>query len=366
MQHKPKLDWVNTIFLTLTPVLAIIGSYYHFKIEGPSLTVFVIAIIFYYLTGLSITAGYHRLLSHQSYKAHPLLKFFFLFFGAGAFQNSALKWCRDHRIHHQHCDKKDDPYNIKKGFLHAHIGWVFYQETNTDFSNVRDLSRDPMIRLQDRRIFMIGGFSGIILPIIIGFLIGYPIGGFAIIAMARIVVVHHMTFFINSLCHMIGKENYDGQSTAKDSFWMAFFTFGEGFHNFHHTFQADYRNGIAWYHYDPTKWLIKGLSLFNLAFNLKKVDDATILESKFEAKAQKFNQINLAASGALKKSYQKLKIDFSCNLKRYRQEKLLFQKNSLKLKRKELKVRLNKSRKELLKSFKTWDRFADGATLCPN
>jgi stearoyl-CoA desaturase (delta-9 desaturase) len=114
-------------------------------------------------------------------------------------------------------------------------------------------------------------FSGIIIPTIIGSLIGSTLGGFAFIGLLRIVFVHHCTFFINSLCHIIGTRPYTTKNSARDSFIMAFFSYGEGYHNYHHYFPVDYRNGIKWYHFDPTKWLIKSLSYINLTYDLKSV-----------------------------------------------------------------------------------------------
>ena len=157
----------------------------------------------YLIIGFSITAGYHRLFSHKSYQGSTFVKFIFLVFGAAAFQNSALKWCRDHRLHHQHCDHDEDPYSIKKGFWYAHIGWIFYQEEIDDFSNVKDLKRDPLVVWQDKYIFTIGAIVGIFIPILIGAWMGYPLGGIGLIAFGRIFFLHHMTFFINSLLNSI-------------------------------------------------------------------------------------------------------------------------------------------------------------------
>ena len=98
------LDWNCILFLTLTPIFAIIGTILHLIYEGPNLNLILIALIFYFIAGLSITAGYHRLFSHKSYNAHPFLKILFIIFGASAFQNSVLKWCSAHRVHHQKCD----------------------------------------------------------------------------------------------------------------------------------------------------------------------------------------------------------------------------------------------------------------------
>ena len=107
-----KIDWVNTLFLTLSPLSALFFTYLFFKNNDHYLAQIILAVVFYFATGMSITAGYHRLFSHRAYKANALLKLAYLLFGAGAFQNSALKWSADHRIHHNHVDDELDPYNM--------------------------------------------------------------------------------------------------------------------------------------------------------------------------------------------------------------------------------------------------------------
>src|ERR1700741_3687252 len=106
---KPEIDWVNTIFLTTTPIIAVILSFIYFKTHGFEWTQIALAIVFYFATGIAITAGYHRLLSHRAYSASSFVKFLYLILGAAAFQNSALKWCSDHRVHHRHVDHEKDP-----------------------------------------------------------------------------------------------------------------------------------------------------------------------------------------------------------------------------------------------------------------
>ncbi len=270
---RKELDYTNVLFLTLSPLFAFTLSYYVFKLaHTPSTQLIIFFFLFYFLTGLSITAGYHRLFSHRAYKTNAIIKSIFLFFGAGAFQNSALKWCYDHRIHHTHVDNDKDPYNINKGFFYAHIGWIFYKEKERSIEDYpQDLKNDPIVMFQHKYYLPIAILSGLFVPTLIGFLLGSPLGGFAVIGLLRIVFVHHCTFFINSLCHIIGSRPYTTKNSARDSFIMAFFSYGEGYHNYHHYFPVDYRNGIKWYHFDPTKWLIKSMSLIGLAYDLKSV-----------------------------------------------------------------------------------------------
>lgn len=283
-----KIDWVNTLFLTLTPVAAVILTWAHIRFEGFNPWLIIPFFIMYFLTGLSITAGYHRLFSHKAYKAHPVVRAFYLIFGAGTFENSALKWCSDHRVHHQHCDHDKDPYNIQEGFFHAHMGWIMQMDAEPkDPKYPKDLLNDKLVVLQDKYYLPLAIAIGFGLPLLIGFMMGSPIGGLAIVGFFRVVFVHHMTFFINSLCHIVGTRPYTDTNSARDSFIMAFFSYGEGYHNFHHYFQNDYRNGIRWYDFDPTKWLIKFSEKLGLASDLKKTSDEEILKARLHMESKR-------------------------------------------------------------------------------
>lgn len=265
------LNKTNTVFLLLTPLLAIAGTLIWLKVDGFDWRIMALSLGFYIATGLGITAGYHRLFAHRSYQASWPVKLLLLIFGAAAVQNSALKWCNDHRIHHGKVDTEHDPYNINEGFFYAHMGWILLLEDANEYKYSKDLLKDPMVMFQHKFYLAFVAIFSFALPALLGHLVADSwLGGLFVAGVARIVFVHHCTFFINSLCHVVGTRPYDKMQTARDSWLMALFTYGEGYHNFHHTFQADYRNGIKWYHFDPTKWLIRGLNLLGLTWNLKR------------------------------------------------------------------------------------------------
>jgi stearoyl-CoA desaturase (delta-9 desaturase) len=301
-----KVNWLNTIFLVITPILAVLGLILDWSYFGaPGLLEFVIFILFYYACGLSITVGYHRLFSHRSHEASWPLVLFYSIFGAGAFQNSIIEWCSDHRNHHKSTDSDDDPYSASRGFWYSHMGWILIEQDKfqNDFSNVKDLEQSKIIRWQHRNIFLIGAFSGIIAPALLGYLIGgvsSAIGGLVWGGLVRLVFVHHGTFLINSAAHIWGTQPYSEENSSKDSFWLAFLTFGEGYHNFHHTFQADYRNGHKWYHVDPSKWWIGIFSMLRLKSNLRKTPKHSIevakLDMKFKKTANKLSSKNIDVS----------------------------------------------------------------------
>ena len=281
-----KIDILNASFLCLTPILAIVGIIWYSINYGISWAEISILFFMYLASGLSITAGYHRLFSHRSHSASWPLRLFYAVFGAAAFQNSAIKWCSDHRRHHLKTDSDEDPYSIVRGFFWAHMGWVMISEHEERIENVEDLQLDPILIWQDNHIFKIGGFAGIILPGLVGALIigGFSgfLGGLIWGGLLRLVIVHHGTFLINSGAHYWGKQNYSTKNTSKDSPILSLFTFGEGYHNFHHTFQADYRNGHKWYHWDPTKWWIRIFSMIKITKDLHKVPSWTIEDARMK------------------------------------------------------------------------------------
>ncbi len=287
-----KYNWVNAVFLFATPILALIGAIWHGFTYGITWVEICIFFFWYFACGLSITVGYHRLFSHRSHSAVLPLRILYALFGAGAFQNSILEWCSDHRRHHKDTDKEGDPYNATRGFWWSHFFWIIIDEEDgeVDYSNVPDLQKDWVVRLQHRFIFTIGFLVGMVAPAIIGYLLGgipTAIGGFVWGGLVRTVFVHHGTFLINSAAHVWGKQSYTTSNSSKDSNWLAFFTFGEGYHNFHHAFQADYRNGIRWWQWDPSKWWIRAFSLVKFNSNLKRTPTASIETAKMRTSFSK-------------------------------------------------------------------------------
>ena len=298
-----KINWLNSIFLFATPVLALVGIILHWiYFSPPGLLELIVFVGLYFACGLSITVGYHRLFSHRSHNAKWPLVLFYSIFGAGSFQNSIIEWCSDHRRHHKMTDSEDDPYSASRGFWYSHIGWILMEEENftNDFSNVKDLQQSKIIMWQHRNVFLIGALSGLILPAIIGLAIGGisgAVGCFVWAGLARVVFVHHGTFLINSAAHIWGTQPYSEENSSRDSFWLAFLTFGEGYHNFHHTFQADYRNGHKWYHMDPSKWWIQSFKYLGLNTDLKSTPKHSIeiakVNMRFKKRADRLQRRNV-------------------------------------------------------------------------
>ncbi len=284
--QKPQLIWLNITVFTLSALITLIGvPVYALTVgfDGWQIAAMLIGIG---VCEISITAGYHRLWSHRAYEAHWLVRLAFAIGGTFATQNSILHWSSDHRQHHRHTDNNQkDPYSAKKGFWYSHIGWMIREygvNDDTEYNNCNDLKKDPIVMWQHRHYLplVLGINFGI--PIVLGLIHGDLWGMLLLAGVARLFISHHFTFFINSLAHVWGKQPYSDQNSSKDNALLAFLTMGEGYHNYHHSFQRDYRNGIHWWQFDPTKWLIRSLSWFKLTRNLYRTPLEHIERSRAE------------------------------------------------------------------------------------
>ncbi len=353
-KEKRSINWLNMLFILLTAAVAVIATPWIIVmgwVKGPT---WILAAVMMMLTGLSITAGYHRLCAHKSYQASWPVRLLLALFGAAAFQGSIMEWCTDHRTHHRYTDTEDDPYNIKQGFWHAHITWLFFLDpTKRNFSNVEDLQSDPIYSFQHRFYPLLAVMMSFVLPTIIGALWGNAISALIIAGLLRVTVVYQMTFFINSLCHLVGKQTYKS-SSARDNWVTALVTFGEGFHNFHHQFPIDYRNGLRFFHFDPTKWLIYALAKLGLASDLKRIDTHRVIKYRIQTESQRFKH---TSEELIKSVYtridhllthlEKLEQDYN----RMKQMKLKKYRTTIA----ETKSRLKATHKELKAYLAIWD-----------
>lgn len=263
------------MFLFVAIYHALILGLIPFAITAFSWGAIALFLITYMIGGLSITVGYHRLFAHKAYSANPFFEWCVLLGSTLSLEMSALMWSHDHRNHHNHVDTDKDPYSIKKGFWYAHILWLFDYERNFDKSLVDDLLKNPRVVLQDRHYSLL--VIGVNLTIFgIGCWLVGPFASFYFGFLLRMALIHHSTWFINSLCHTIGSKTYARELSAVDNAVLALLTFGEGYHNYHHAFAADYRNGIRWYHFDPSKWIIWLASKLGMARNLRAINDIAL------------------------------------------------------------------------------------------
>lgn len=274
--HIKEFNTGPALFLIIYQILLVCTLPFYFYFTLPSVAMVVTSVVLLYLTGLSITGGYHRFYSHRCFKTNAVIEFFLLFFGSMAAQGSVLRWSFDHRLHHAHVDTDEDPYSINKGFWYAHFLWIMERPRPIDPKVVSDLMKNKMVMFQHNHYQACMLISNLIVFLAIGWLLNDYVGAFFIATWARLFVLHHFTWFINSLAHTWGDKPFCQEQSAVNNFVISLLTFGEGYHNYHHTFANDYRNGIRWYHFDPTKWLIWTLHKLGMAWGLKKMNQLTI------------------------------------------------------------------------------------------
>ena len=291
---KPPIILTNILVFVVTGAIAVLAVPLWAVTMGFDTVEIVTAIVLFYFTGMSITAGYHRLWSHKTYDAHISVRIILAIGGAMALQNSILHWSSDHRVRHRHVDDNDkDPYSARKGLWFAHMGWMLreYQKHRyDDYSNCRDLQKDPVVMWQHKYYLPIVLVANFGITGLLGWINGDVLSMILFAGVFRLFMVHHVTFFINSLAHFWGNQPYTDKNTARDNGVLAFFTFGEGYHNYHHIFEYDYRNGIYWWQFDPTKWLIRGLSFVGLTTNLRRVPEERIEKARAAMQLQEASQ----------------------------------------------------------------------------
>jgi stearoyl-CoA desaturase (delta-9 desaturase) len=267
---KRPLNWTNTAFFLVTPVVAAAGAWLTLRDGGIRLSDQLCFWGMMLLSSVGVIAGYHRYYSHRTHQSHRALQAFYLLAAAGGFHQSALVWASEHRDHHKFVDTAKDPYNIRQGFFWAHLGWIFRGETRSSFDNIPDLNKDRLVLLQHRFYVPIAIAVGFGLPTLVGLAFGRPLAGLFWGGFLRLVIFQHCTFLVNSAAHTSGKQPYTTRETARDSWWLSFLTFGEGHHNFHHAFPGDYRIGHRWWHFDPAKWWIASMSALGLTTRLQR------------------------------------------------------------------------------------------------
>ncbi|TGZ84914.1 hypothetical protein EX30DRAFT_337366 [Ascodesmis nigricans] len=263
------LNFLNITLILVIPMLGIYAAYFT-PIDKKTL---IWAVIYYFWTGLGITAGYHRLWAHTSYSATLPLKIFLAAVGGGAVEGSIRWWSRDHRAHHRYTDTDKDPYSVRKGFWYSHLGWMILKQNPKRIgrTDISDLNQDPVVVWQHKNYLLVLTVMGLVFPTLVaGLGWGDWKGGFVYAGILRIFVVQQATFCVNSLAHWLGDQPFDDRNSPRDHVITAFVTLGEGYHNFHHEFPSDYRNAIEWHQYDPTKWCIWIWKQLGLAYDLKQ------------------------------------------------------------------------------------------------
>jgi stearoyl-CoA desaturase (delta-9 desaturase) len=217
----------------------------------------VLAVVFYYLTGLGVTVGFHRYFTHSSIKAKRPLRIALAVIGSTAFQGGVIGWVADHRRHHAFSDKEGDPHSpwlfgtgpaaMIRGFWHAHMGWILGRDRTNARRFAPDLLADRDIVAVDR-LFLPLTLASLLVPALIGGLVSWSWWG-ALTALfwaglVRVAVLHHVTWSINSICHMFGDRPFAARDRSANVWWLAVLSFGESWHNLHHADPTCARHGV--------------------------------------------------------------------------------------------------------------------------
>ena len=239
------------------------------------------------ISAAGITVGYHRLCTHKSFTTPAIVRYLFAAAGSMAVQGPVIRWCAEHRKHHQHSDTEDDPHSphmaahgswgegiiaTLRGAFHAHMGWLFAGQSRGLGKYSADLEKDRALVLADRQ-FVMWVIIGLVLPAIVAALISFSwwglLLGFLWGGLVRVLLVHHITWSVNSVCHLWGTRPYDSRDESRNNAVVAVLAFGEGWHNNHHAFPTSARHGLRWWEIDISYYVIRAQALLGLAWNVK-------------------------------------------------------------------------------------------------
>ena len=279
-------DRIITGTVTVLPVLAlgvVAWQLWNDALGWSDVAIFLFA---YMSTALAITVGFHRHFTHRAFKCRRWVRGTLAIFGSAAIEGNIISWVADHRKHHAFSDEEGDPHSphvghgggwtgALKGLWHAHVGWLFiHTQRGNRERYAPDLLADPMIRFIDRT-FVLWVTVGLLVPFGLGYLIGgslhTALTGLLWGGLVRMLVVHHVTYSINSLCHFFGRRDFKTGDESRNLMWLAPFTFGESWHNNHHAFPTSYRHGLRGWQLDISAGVIWMLEKLGLAWDVVRI-----------------------------------------------------------------------------------------------
>jgi stearoyl-CoA desaturase (delta-9 desaturase) len=292
------LDRVLTGLITVGPIAALffVGWQLWDGLLHPSdLVVFA---IMYLLTGLGITVGFHRLFTHRSFKTSPALRGLFAVLGSAAIEGPVISWVADHRKHHAFSDREGDPHSphvdhgvglrgALRGLAHAHVGWLFiHTQRGSRERYAPDLIADPVVSFVDRTFFV-----WTVVGLAAAFGLGYAIGGSLRAGLTgllwggavRMLVLHHMTYSINSLCHFFGRRDYATEDESRNLLWLSLPTLGEAWHNNHHAFPTSASHGLSWRQPDISALVIRTMARLGLCWDVITVSEERRTSKRYVA-----------------------------------------------------------------------------------
>jgi stearoyl-CoA desaturase (Delta-9 desaturase) len=284
-----RLDRFLTGTVTVVPFLAlgvVCWQVWASLLHWSDIAVFA---ILYVCTALSVTIGFHRLFTHRSFATTRWMRGLLAALGSVAIEGPVISWVADHRKHHAFADAPGDPHSphvdhgvgwrgALRGLAHAHVGWLFiHNQRGARKRYAPDLIADPVVSWVDRTFvfWAVGGLGA-------AFALGWLIGGTLTAALTgllwggavRVLVVHHVTYSINSLCHFFGRKRFDTGDESRNLAWLSLLSFGEAWHNNHHAFPTSAAHGLRWYELDVSALIIRGMERVGLAWDVVRIDPA--------------------------------------------------------------------------------------------
>jgi stearoyl-CoA desaturase (delta-9 desaturase) len=284
------LDRFLTGLITALPIAGLFLVAWQLWGQALGVSDLIVFAIMYPLTGLGITVGFHRLFTHRAFKTGPKTRGALAILGSMAIEGPVISWVADHRKHHAFSDRPGDPHSphehghglrgALRGLLHAHVGWLFiHTQRGNKARYAPDLLKDPVVRWVSDRFFY-----WVLASFVIPFALGWAIGGslFAGLTgllwggLVRMLVLHHVTYSINSLCHFFGRQPFNTPDESRNLAWLAPLSFGEAWHNAHHAFPTSARHGVNRGEIDISAWVIGGLERAGLAWDVVRIDPQRI------------------------------------------------------------------------------------------
>ena len=282
-------DRIITGVVTVLPFLALAAVCWQAWADLLHWSDVAVFVIMYIATGLGVTVGFHRYFTHRSFKTSRPMRAILAVLGSAAIEGPVISWVADHRKHHRFSDRQGDPHSphvghgggwrgALTGLAHAHMGWLFiHTERGAKSRYAPDLLKDPIVRFADRN-FLAWALAGLAMA----FGLGWAIGGTLLAALTgllwgggvRMLVVHHVTYSINSLCHFFGRRRFTTDDHSRNLLWLAIPSFGESWHNNHHAFPTSAFHGLRRWEIDPSALVIRALEAVGLVWDVVRVDPA--------------------------------------------------------------------------------------------
>jgi len=271
-----------TLLAVVVPFLGLVAAVAFLWGRGFSWVDLGLLVSMYVLTIVGITVGFHRLFTHRAFETHRLVQFLLAALGSMAVQGPLLKWVALHRRHHQYADQEDDPHSphhqgrglvgVLRGCWHAHLGWFFEPDPPNLPHYVKDLRQSTSLRVASA-LFPVWVIAGLLIPAALGGILSASWTGalFGLLwgGLARIFLVHHVTWSINSICHLWGRRPFASHDHSRNNAVFGVLGLGEGWHNNHHAFPTSAKLGLKWWQMDVGWWVIRGLALCRLAWSIR-------------------------------------------------------------------------------------------------